>query len=165
MGLGKTLSAIALISWHLDVLESSGPEISTPRATLIVTPKSSEERPFFLFFSFGLFTYDVTNRYSHNGMEAAIQEVWWPMMSIFFFKKKNQLSDSRDKSHVKPERIRVFSHHGPNRQRLASVWQDFDVVLTNYDTVRSEHSSAGPIFDISWARVILDEGRVSRRCR
>lgn len=79
---------------------------------------------------------------------------------VFFFLEK-QLSDSRDERHVKPERIRVFSYHGPNRQRLASVWQDFDVVLTNYGTVRSEHSSAGPIFDISWARVILDEGRVS----
>jgi SNF2 family DNA or RNA helicase len=83
------------------------------------------------------------------------------MISIF----EEKLSDNRDQRHVKPGCIRVFSHHGRTRQRLASVWQDFDVVLTNYDTVRSEHSSAGPIFDISWARVILDEGRVSPRCR
>jgi len=41
MGLGKSLSAIALILWHIDVLESFSSGTSPPRPTLIVAPKST----------------------------------------------------------------------------------------------------------------------------
>jgi SWI/SNF-related matrix-associated actin-dependent regulator of chromatin subfamily A3 len=44
MGLGKTLSVLALITWFLDTLESEtlSTERPIPRATLIVAPKSSK---------------------------------------------------------------------------------------------------------------------------
>ncbi|KAK1765266.1 SNF2 family N-terminal domain-containing protein [Phialemonium atrogriseum] len=59
--------------------------------------------------------------------------------------------------HVKPGRIRVRTYHGSNRQQVAKDWHDVDVILTTYDTVRSEKASAGPLFETRWARVILDE--------
>jgi hypothetical protein len=47
MGLGKTLSTLALIMWYLDSLDGQigSPEQSIPRATLIVAPKSSTSSP------------------------------------------------------------------------------------------------------------------------
>jgi SWI/SNF-related matrix-associated actin-dependent regulator of chromatin subfamily A3 len=44
MGLGKTLSVLALIAWFLDTLEneSLSAQRSIPRATLVVAPKSSK---------------------------------------------------------------------------------------------------------------------------
>lgn len=38
MGLGKTLSVLALIAWHLDSIEHQN---GAPRATLVVTTLSS----------------------------------------------------------------------------------------------------------------------------
>lgn len=43
MGLGKTLSALALISWFLDTFDQPDSELHMQqRTTLIITPKSSE---------------------------------------------------------------------------------------------------------------------------
>ncbi len=47
MGLGKTLTTLALIAWHLDAIDNarnagSAQEPNVNRTTLIVTPKSSK---------------------------------------------------------------------------------------------------------------------------
>lgn len=44
MGLGKTLSVLALIAWFLDTLDNASlsQQASTPHTTLIVSPKSSK---------------------------------------------------------------------------------------------------------------------------
>jgi hypothetical protein len=44
MGLGKTLSVLALIAWFLDTLDNASlsKQPSIPRTTLIVAPKSSK---------------------------------------------------------------------------------------------------------------------------
>lgn len=53
--------------------------------------------------------------------------------------------------------------HGPHRDKLTSGLFDHDVVITTYDTLRSEWSS-GPQNSVlfsnpeGWARVVLDEG-------
>lgn len=41
MGLGKTLSVLALLCWHLDTLHDTTTGVSK-RTTLLVTPKSSK---------------------------------------------------------------------------------------------------------------------------
>ncbi|KAL2132804.1 hypothetical protein VTI74DRAFT_3373 [Chaetomium olivicolor] len=110
MGLGKTLSAIALILWHIDAFETSKSDPSTPRATLIVTPKST--------------------------IPEWIQQF---------------------ERHVKPGCIKTLVHHGSHRQLLSRAWRDADVVLTTYDTLRSEKDCEGPLFEMGWARIILDE--------
>lgn len=63
--------------------------------------------------------------------------------------------------HVEPESISVLTYVGPNRERLSSNWTDKGIVLTTYDTLRSEHKTNGPLIQKVWARVILDEGMLS----
>ena len=62
--------------------------------------------------------------------------------------------------------IRATLHHGQNRFQKASELLNHDVVLTTYDTVRSEWSSKkmsgisekAPLYSIEWQRIVLDEG-------
>jgi len=60
--------------------------------------------------------------------------------------------------HIKPGQIVCGTYHGSNREQLAKEWQNFDVILTTYSTLRSEWRPTGPLFRTKWARVILDEG-------
>ena len=39
----------------------------------------------------------------------------------------------------------------------------YDLVLTTYDTLRSDEVNGGPLFEQEWARVILDEGSISSK--
>ncbi|KAI0402242.1 hypothetical protein F4802DRAFT_577066 [Xylaria palmicola] len=59
--------------------------------------------------------------------------------------------------HIRPADIRSFLYHGPDRQDLANRMHEFDVVLTTYDTLRSDWKVHGPLYHFTWARVILDE--------
>lgn len=64
-------------------------------------------------------------------------------------------------------RLRVLVHHGPNRARDPRALRKYDVVITTYDVIRSEHSqsssaSDGQVdavgtFGIRWWRIICDE--------
>lgn len=58
--------------------------------------------------------------------------------------------------------LRVCVHHGPQRARSSKDLKKYDVVITTYHTLVSEHGSSGDnlkvgCFGISWYRVILDE--------
>lgn len=69
----------------------------------------------------------------------------------------------------KSHRLRVLVHHGPNRARDPRALRKYDVVITTYDVIRSEHSQssfaegsdgAGDAvgsFGIRWWRIICDE--------
>ncbi|KAF6783886.1 transcription termination factor 2 (SNF2 family domain-containing protein) [Colletotrichum sojae] len=48
-------------------------------------------------------------------------------------------------------------YHGSDRQVVASNFQQNDIALTTYETMRSEFPSEGPIFAEEWFRVVLDE--------
>ncbi|KAI1122696.1 hypothetical protein F5Y10DRAFT_281497 [Nemania abortiva] len=117
MGLGKTLSGLALICYHIDRIASlPSPELnSMPRSTLVVTPKST------------------------------------------IYGWQQQLS-----RHIRPTDIRSLLYHGPDRQDLATGMYEFDVVLTTYDTLRSDWKVNGPLYRFTWARVILDEAHKIR---
>ncbi|KAJ2997233.1 hypothetical protein NUW58_g706 [Xylaria curta] len=69
---------------------------------------------------------------------------------------------SKLKEHIRPTDIRSFLYHGPDRQDLANGIQEFDVVLTTYDTIRSDWKVHGPLYRFTWARVILDEAHKIR---
>lgn len=64
--------------------------------------------------------------------------------------------------HVKSQGLAVKRHHGTTRtsdpQNLAKL---SDVVVTTYGVVRSE-ANKGPLFKMSWERVILDEAHEVR---
>jgi SNF2 family DNA or RNA helicase len=68
--------------------------------------------------------------------------------------------------HFWPGQIRAVVFHGPNRHRLSSGLLNNDIVLTTYDTLRSEWTSSSTnsvrfSHSEGWARVILDEGEAS----
>jgi SNF2 family DNA or RNA helicase len=69
--------------------------------------------------------------------------------------EQNEINGNR---HIRATDIRSFLYHGPDRQNLANGMEEFDVVLTTYDTLRSDWKVHGPLYNFNWARVILDEG-------
>lgn len=42
---------------------------------------------------------------------------------------------------------------------------NYDIVVTSYGTLGSEYASKGALFNISWRRVVLDEGHMIRNAR
>lgn len=66
---------------------------------------------------------------------------------------------SQIKNHITPGQIRVSLYHGTGRERLAKQFQNNDIVLTTYQTLRSEWTNKGPLFTEQWFRVVLDEGQ------
>ena len=68
--------------------------------------------------------------------------------------------------HFKKNSLRFTVYHGSLRQKDTDLLSSFDIVLTTYDTIRTEnpqldaHSQRqGVIQSIIWHRVVLDEGR------
>ncbi|KAI0198371.1 SNF2 family N-terminal domain-containing protein [Astrocystis sublimbata] len=65
-------------------------------------------------------------------------------------------------SHVRADGIRLSIYHGPNRSEHFYQSKSFDVVLTTYDTLRSDWKIDGPLYKHTWARIILDEAHKIR---
>ncbi|KAM9805204.1 transcription termination factor 2 [Neosynchiropus ocellatus] len=77
--------------------------------------------------------------------------------------------------HVKTGRLSLCLYHGPNRERSAKSLAEHDVVVTTYSLVSKEAlvqkegaenppketdsvpSNSGPLMQVAWARVVLDE--------
>ncbi|KAK3903816.1 transcription termination factor 2 [Staphylotrichum tortipilum] len=67
---------------------------------------------------------------------------------------------------AKDHELRVYVHHGPQRTKDPKVLAKYDVVITTYQILVSEHGNSNPdptrspqagCFGIHWFRVILDE--------
>ncbi|KAJ9221032.1 hypothetical protein DTO169E5_1263 [Paecilomyces variotii] len=59
-------------------------------------------------------------------------------------------------------RLRVGVYHGAGRSKMADDLKKYDVVITTYGTLSSEHASSGEraksgLFSVYWYRIILDE--------
>ncbi len=64
--------------------------------------------------------------------------------------------------HIHEENIRVITYHGSNRESLADQFRDADIVITTYETLRTEWAvkeGTRPLFTWKWLRVVLDEGK------
>jgi SNF2 family DNA or RNA helicase len=71
---------------------------------------------------------------------------------------EGEIRDRVEDSHA----LRVCVHHGPQRAKSFKELKKYDVVITTYHTLVSEHSSSGGelkagCFGLHWYRVILDE--------
>ena len=70
-------------------------------------------------------------------------------------------------------KLRVLVHHGPNRTKRFQDFLKYDVVITTYQILVSEHGSSAPTLDgpqagcygIHWYRVILDEAHTIKNRR
>jgi SNF2 family DNA or RNA helicase len=60
---------------------------------------------------------------------------------------------------VAPNSLNILIYHGQKRESESRELLDFDVLLTTYATVASEFGKGyGPLYGITWFRIILDEG-------
>jgi SNF2 family DNA or RNA helicase len=72
-----------------------------------------------------------------------------------------EISSKVTKSHA----LKVLVHHGPNRTKSAEKLKQYDVVITTYQVLASEHASGGDGPDglkkgclaVNWYRTMLDE--------
>lgn len=72
-----------------------------------------------------------------------------------------EINDKVSKSHS----LKVLVHHGPSRTKSADKLKTYDVVITTYQVLASEHASCGEgpnalkkgCFGVHWYRVMLDE--------
>ncbi|KAL5628926.1 hypothetical protein BROUX41_002317 [Berkeleyomyces rouxiae] len=67
---------------------------------------------------------------------------------------KDKVDENRD--------IRVYVHHGPQRTKRPDDLTKYDVVVTTYQILVSEHNASSPeyqagCFGVHWWRVVLDE--------
>lgn len=74
---------------------------------------------------------------------------------------EGEVKDKITKSHS----LKVLVHHGPNRTKSIDKLKSYDVVVTTYQVLTSEHKACGEgadglkkgCFGVHWYRVILDE--------
>ncbi|KPI45491.1 putative ATP-dependent helicase [Cyphellophora attinorum] len=71
---------------------------------------------------------------------------------------EGELKDRIEDSHA----LRICVHHGPKRAKSSKDLKGYDVVITTYSTLTSEHADSGGdlktgCFGLHWWRVILDE--------
>jgi hypothetical protein len=63
-------------------------------------------------------------------------------------------------SHIHPQKLRWLTYHGAKRHEVGSDMGLKDVVLTTYETLQSDRTKQGPLFQQEWERIILDEGTI-----
>lgn len=65
------------------------------------------------------------------------------------------------KDHTLPYKLNVYTYHGDRRVKDVKFLAKHDVVITSYATLTSDFSEnvaqAGPLFQVYWFRVVLDE--------
>ncbi|KAI0812102.1 SNF2 family N-terminal domain-containing protein [Xylaria sp. FL0064] len=59
--------------------------------------------------------------------------------------------------HIYSGQVNSLIYHGPGKHRFSSRFDRVDIVLTTYETLRSEHILEGPLYSQRWLRIVLDE--------
>ncbi|CZR60109.1 uncharacterized protein PAC_10004 [Phialocephala subalpina] len=59
--------------------------------------------------------------------------------------------------HIHAGQMRLAVYHGSSRRLLPSEFWKTDIILTTYETLRSEWAARGPLYSGTWRRVVLDE--------
>uniref|UniRef100_A0A8C6Q8Y5 Helicase like transcription factor n=1 Tax=Nothobranchius furzeri TaxID=105023 RepID=A0A8C6Q8Y5_NOTFU len=67
------------------------------------------------------------------------------------------------KQHMNPDvKLNIYLYYGPDRNRNKKFLSSQDVVITTYNVLSTDFANKGPLNEISWLRVVLDEGHVVR---
>ncbi|KAI1120104.1 SNF2 family N-terminal domain-containing protein [Nemania abortiva] len=65
--------------------------------------------------------------------------------------------ESEIKTHFRQGALKFIRFHGQARPRSPDELRPFDVVLTTYSTLATDHSAQSVLFQVEWYRVALDE--------
>ncbi|KAF5542807.1 SNF2 family domain-containing protein [Fusarium phyllophilum] len=66
------------------------------------------------------------------------------------------------RTHIYADKIRWLTYHGFKRHEIWTDIESQDIVLTTYETLRSDRAKESPLFEHDWARVVLDEAHKIR---
>uniref|UniRef100_A0A1A8EJ16 Helicase-like transcription factor n=1 Tax=Nothobranchius korthausae TaxID=1143690 RepID=A0A1A8EJ16_9TELE len=67
------------------------------------------------------------------------------------------------RQHMNPDvKLNIYLYYGPDRNRNKKFLSSQDVVITTYNVLSTDFANKGPLNEISWLRVVLDEGHVVR---
>ncbi|KAG9255088.1 SNF2 family N-terminal domain-containing protein [Emericellopsis atlantica] len=94
----------------------------------------------------------ITNTTANTQHEPRGTLVVTPMSTIYEWERQIE-------THIKAKH---YLYHGTRRQDLANSIDDYDIVLTTYETLRSKWNGEGPLFKQKWLRLILDEAHKIR---
>ncbi|KAI1120285.1 SNF2 family N-terminal domain-containing protein [Nemania abortiva] len=73
-----------------------------------------------------------------------------PKSTIYSWEKQIQ-------THIQKGQVRFIVYHGQSGRQELHKSASYDIVLTTYDTLRSDCDKGGPLSNEKWARVVLDE--------
>ncbi|KAJ5899361.1 hypothetical protein N7495_004105 [Penicillium taxi] len=141
MGLGKTVQAISLML--------KNPKTENDEHSDKTEPASNKD--------------DAKNNGAKNDDEPAVRvsKTTLVIAPLALIKQwEAEIADKVEKTHA----LRVCLYHGTNRAKAAASLDSYDVVITTYGTLTSEHGAVATakknksgIFSMYWYRIILDE--------
>lgn len=158
MGLGKTLSVLALICSSLDArtTRNIGNESRSPLGTLIIAPKSSRIH------------HNLGHTRQSSNANYLKSHSWLARADIKVGKQEGKLwglvmkADHLTCRHIHKNQIKAAIYHGPKRESCFSDFVDTDIIITTYETVRSDFAAPDgtrPLHSRPWLRIVLDEGK------
>ncbi|GCB20669.1 uncharacterized ATP-dependent helicase C582.10c [Aspergillus awamori] len=140
MGLGKTVQAIALMLSNRKPADGLRRPLSNDEDEDANSDDEEEEE--------------------NRKLPAGLSKTTLVVAPLALIKQwESEISDKVENSH----RMRVLVYHGNARAKGTDKLEDYDVVITTYGTLTSEHGAKdknnkkSPIFSVYWYRIILDE--------
>ncbi|CAN9434088.1 unnamed protein product [Alternaria alternata] len=135
MGMGKTLSILALVIRTLNAAHSWATQNETSEGEISQTPRC--------------------NRRSRATLIVASSDL---MINEWFQELDKHFDESSRRV------LKVIKYHGPHRHTPTDRFLEADIVITTYHTLASDLTGTkGVLRDIEWYRLVLDEAHIIRR--